>query len=327
LGELSVVITQHLNKRPEGPTPHRRVDLRLSDGALCHLRQHGNLSAPVRLFLSHGNGFAIDAYLPFWQPLLDAFEVVVFDQRNHGWNAPSDPAHHTYEQLVQDLETICRDVTAHLGSKPSVGVFHSMSARTAMKHAVEVGWRWAALVLFDPPTLPPAHHPLYERAMRAEDRLVSWALNRRQRFATPQELAAVFKALRAHQHWVKGAHEGMAQAVLRRDHNAGDWVLICPGALEATIYRGNRRLNLWPHAHDYGGPVKLMASDPTVPHPGAPALANRLLAETQGYDYTAIAGAGHMLQLEQPHACRRAMLSFLAHCGLIPAPKTASNTD
>ena len=37
-----------------------------------------------------------------------------------------------------------------------------MSGRTAMKHAVEIGWRWDALVLFDPPNVPPTGHPLYK---------------------------------------------------------------------------------------------------------------------------------------------------------------------
>ena len=307
----------------ESPVPRRCLELKLSDGALCRLRQHGNLFAPVRLFLSHGNGFAIDGYLSFWEPLLNAFELVVFDHRNHGWNPQSAPAHHTYSQFVQDLETIYRGATVHFGLKASVGVFHSMSARTAMKHAVALGWCWAALVLFDPPSLPPSPHPLYERAIHHERRIESWALNRRERFAAPHELATEFKSLRAHQNWVNSAYADMAKAVLRPAPSTGDWVLTCPRSLEASIYRDNHRLNLWPHARDYGGPVKLIAADPTVQHPGVPALANRLLAETQGYDYEVIPDAGHMLQLEQPHACRRAMLSFLADCGLMSAPGTA----
>jgi hypothetical protein len=42
-------------------------------------------------------------------------------------------------------------VKMRLGERPTAGLFHSMSAWTAMKHALEIGWRWDALVLFDPP--------------------------------------------------------------------------------------------------------------------------------------------------------------------------------
>lgn len=49
----------------------------------------------VRLFLSQGNGFAADAYFPYWQYLLAKFDLVVFDFRNHGQNVPVVPPHHS----------------------------------------------------------------------------------------------------------------------------------------------------------------------------------------------------------------------------------------
>mgnify|MGYP006214969933 CR=1 FL=1 len=47
-----------------------------------------------------------------------------------------------------------------------------------------------------------------------------------------------------------------------------------------------------------------------------PAFANRALAEDQGYVYEAIPGTGHMLQIQKPEECRRAMLSFLEEKGI-----------
>ncbi len=301
----------------ELPAPRSIFDITLDDGAIARIRRHGETSQAVRLFLSHGNGFAIDGYLPFWQPLLERFDVILFDYRNHGWNPPSDPAHHTYAQLARDVETIYQGVTARLGAKTSVGVFHSLAARTAIKHAVEMGWRWDALVLFDPSNVPPQGHPLYELMRQTDHRLADWARSRQERFTEPGELAEVFKNLRAHQGWVAGAHELMARAILRQDSATGDWVLICPGALEAKLYLSNLLLNLWPAVTAYGGPVKLIGADPTVERPGVPALTSRELALTQGYVYETMTGAGHMMQLEQPEASRRAMLSFLAECGLL----------
>ena len=47
------------------PAPHLAFDLPMDDGAVIRVRQHGERAAGVRLFLSHGNGFAADGYLPF----------------------------------------------------------------------------------------------------------------------------------------------------------------------------------------------------------------------------------------------------------------------
>ena len=300
------------------PTPQTIFDITLEDAAVTRVRQHGDPSQAVRLVLSHGNGFASDGYFPFWQHLLERFDVVLFDHRNHGWNPPSDPARHHYVQLTRDLEVIAAGITAHLGPKPTVGVFHSMAARAAMLHAIEIGWRWAALVLFDPPTIPPPDHPLHHLMLIHGQQLVAWAQKRRQRFADPGELAAQFKSLRAHQRWIEGAHELMARALLRHEADTGAWVLICPGELEASMYQSNMALHLWPEATRLGGPVQLIAADPTVPHPGIPALTNKALADTHGLRYRAIPGAGHMLQLEEPIACYRALLAFLAEVGLSP---------
>jgi len=104
-------------------------DFALDDGAKILVRRHGRADG-VRLFLSHGNGFAADAYFPYWEYLLAKFELLVFDFRNHGQNAPVVPPHHSYEQLTRDLERVIQSVKVRLGERPTAGLFHSMSART-----------------------------------------------------------------------------------------------------------------------------------------------------------------------------------------------------
>jgi pimeloyl-ACP methyl ester carboxylesterase len=86
--------------------------------------------------------------------------------------------------------------------------------------------------------------------------------------------------------------------------------------LEASIYLQAMTLNLWPPAAAYGGPVKLIAADPEVRGAPAPAFANRALAEEGAYAYEAIPGTGHLLQIQKPDECRRAMLDFLAEHGI-----------
>ena len=199
----------------ELPAPSMTFDVVLNDGARIRMRRHGNPDG-VRLLLTHGNGFAADAYYPYWQHLLQKFDLLVFDFRNHGQNLPVVPSHHTYEQLTRDLERVVQEVKSRLGARPTAGLFHSMSGRTAMKHAIEIGWRWEALVLFDPPNVPPPEHPAYAVMAAFEKKLTEWARQRRRRFATIEELAEEYRASRATVRWVGGAHELMARSVLRQ---------------------------------------------------------------------------------------------------------------
>src|SRR5262245_1165171 len=224
------------------PVPQEKLAVTLGDGAVVSVRRYGRPDA-VRLFVANGNGFATDGYLPFWGPLLERFEVIAFDVRNHGQSplAASGRDGHTYAQMTLDLERVIRAVTAAAGPRRMVGVFHSMSARTAMKHALEIGFPWEALVLFDPPNVPPIDHPLWDAMNTFERRLADWALSRADHFSDPSELARQYRETRAHATWVAGAHELMARAVLRPDNGA--FILACPRELEASIYLQAMTLN------------------------------------------------------------------------------------
>ena len=74
-------------------------------------------------------------------------------------------------------------------------------------------------------------------------------------------------------------------------------------------------MNLWPVASEFRGPVLLVGADPDVERPSPTATTNKAMAEEGGFDYVAIPGTGHMLQLEEPEACVRAMEDFLARHG------------
>jgi pimeloyl-ACP methyl ester carboxylesterase len=298
------------------PAPNARLNITLSDGSTIRLRRHGNPNGP-RLFFSHGNGFAADAYLPFWRPLLGGFDIMLFDFRNHGWNDRSDPAHHNYAQMVQDLDAVFAQTQSAFGDRPAVGVFHSMSARTAMKHATELAWRWRALVLFDPPNVPPRGHSLYPAMEIFEQRLVAWASRRRDLFADPSELAAEYHRSRTSSAWVPGAQELMARSVLRQESDG--WRLVCAPALEAAIYGEATTLNLWPLASQFGGPTKLIGADPDMQGGPATGPANRALGNENGFDYVAVPATGHLLQIEKPDACLNEMLKFLAQNNIHPA--------
>ena len=297
--------------------PTETFNLTMKDDSVITIRRHGNADAPVRLFVSHGNGFAVDGYFPFWGPLAQDFDLVVFDFRNHGRNDRSDPANHNYACMAQDMDDIFLGVSGRLGDKTSVGIFHSMSARASMKHAIDIAWRWDALVLFDPPNVPPTDHAIYPTMESFEKLLMDWALNRRNRFADPSELAEEYISTRAHRTWVEGAHDLMARAVTRRDDAKGDWELSCPRQLESAIYAAALTLNLWPKASEYGGPVKLIGADPDNEGAPAPAFANRALGQEGGYEYDTVPGTGHLLQIQRPAECRALLLDFLRKNGIL----------
>jgi pimeloyl-ACP methyl ester carboxylesterase len=67
------------------PVPSTSFDIELDDGAKIRIRRHG-FGGGIRLLLSPGNGFAADAYFPYWQHLLEKFDLLIFDFRNHGQN-------------------------------------------------------------------------------------------------------------------------------------------------------------------------------------------------------------------------------------------------
>jgi pimeloyl-ACP methyl ester carboxylesterase len=295
------------------PAAIAAIDVAGARGVVIRVRWHGNRNAP-RLILSHGNGFAIDGYFAFWGRFLGDFELVVFDARNHGWNALADPPNHDYAHMAQDVDLVRVATEAEFGKKSTAGLFHSMSAQAAMLAALESGWRFDALVLFDPPNNPAEGHPARAAMVEYLNKLIAWARTRRASFDDPVDLARDYAATRAGRNWEEGAHRTMAEAVL---WPAGEgFELRCPRTLEASMYEQGITLGLWPKASDFVGPVKLIGGDPQRERPDPTALSNRALAAEGGFDYLAMPGTGHLLQLEKPAACADAVREFLAGCGI-----------
>jgi pimeloyl-ACP methyl ester carboxylesterase len=300
----------------EAPKPDESFTVEMTDGVKIEIRRYGVGKGPC-LVITHGNGFAIDGYRVFWEPLLEHFELALFDMRNHGRNAPSGGDGHHYKQLSIDIGTVHQAIKPRLAPKqPIVGVFHSFSARSAMKHAVEIGWVWDAMFLYDPPNVPPRGHALYE-AMRAfEVRLVEFACNRPDRFDSADGMVKTYRESRATARWVPQAIEEMGRAVVRRNDDEAGWSLTCQRELESSIYLAALTLDLWPKASDYGGPVKLIGADPDLKGNVPTGLANQALAREGGYAYEFIPQTGHLLQVERPEECRNAMLSYLRELGI-----------
>jgi len=294
------------------PIPDSTARAEMSDGVTLALRRYAHPTGP-RLVITHGNGFAVDGYRVFWEPLLADFDVVIFDMRNHGQSDANGADGHHYLQMSRDLVSVRDWVSKTWGERPTAGVFHSMTSRAAMKQAVEGSFIWDAMVLFDPPNVPPRGHALYEKMRRFETRLVDYALNREDQFDSVDALVKSYKAAPASKTWLPEAQNDMAQAVLEPGIDASQ--LVCKRELEASIYLAALTLDLWPDAADIGGPVTMICADPELERGSPTAAPNRALCTEGGYDYRPIANTGHLLQIERPQACREAMLGFLSQIG------------
>lgn len=280
------------------PQPHAVLDLTMPDGAAIRVRRHGNTNAP-RIVLAHGNGFASDAYFPFWRLLVPDFELIVYDQRNHGWNPRHELRTHTQLQMAEDMEVVLRAVEQAYGKRRTVGAFHSLSTIVSLLHFIKYGMRWDALVLFDPPLAPPPGHRLHEAARNFEHALHYWALQRRNTFADPAELASYFKGTRRLRRWVPGAAELMARAITR-PQGKGGYELACPPPFEADIYMQNANSPAWSALSVIGKEILVISSDYRAADVDPPGLVSQALAEDFGIAVVPIPETGHLLQIERP---------------------------
>jgi pimeloyl-ACP methyl ester carboxylesterase len=282
------------------PDPIAVLDLVMADGAIVRVRRHGNPDGP-RLILSHGNGFAIDAYFPFWRLFTGDFEVFVYDQRNHGWNPRSEKSGHTLQQMADDLEVIRRAIESRFGRRKTVGAVHSLSTTVSLLHSMKYGFQWDELILFDPPLAPPPGHPLHEKARSFEIALSEWARNRREKFASADELAGYFKGTRRMSLWVPGAADLMARSITR-PAQGGRVELCCPGDFEADIYLQNSDSPAWLGISAIASNLFIVSSDYEAPNPDPPGLVSTALQQEFGVAVVAVRHSGHLLQIEQPEA-------------------------
>jgi pimeloyl-ACP methyl ester carboxylesterase len=291
------------------PPPLSRFDLSTRDGAIICLRQYGR-PGKQRLVLSHGNGLAINAYLPFWELLLDDFELILFDVRNHGENPLHLASHHTWEHMTQDIEDIYRAIQSVFGEAPTVGVFHSLSAILAINHLFTFGPRWSALALYDPPIMPPEGQPTREAQLKSMRELSRRAAHRQMFYASPEDFARQLAPHAAFKGWVPGSHLLFARSTLRLKRN-GRWGLCYPRQLESDVFLTNSDDKFWSYFASFPVPGILIAADPDHPHASPPSAICRAIHEQFGFPYAMIPGTTHFLQIEQPELCKKALCTFL----------------
>ena len=291
----------------EIPEPLSVHDIRLDDHTVTTLRQHGNTSGP-RLVLSHGSGLAIDLYYPFWSLLADDCELIVYDLRNHGWNSVGSPKDHNIPTLIHDHDLIIESIDRLHGSKPTVGVFHSVSTLVPLLSFSKL---YSGLVLFDPPLCKPGASQIELHA--AAEKAAAQIRRRGHRFGTREEFADFLRYIPTFSRVVPGVRELMARTTLRPSASGEDYELRCPREYEAQLMDYARSFFPLIDLEWLSCPVKIVGADPTLPYSYLPTFD---VGDVTRVDYDFIPDATHLLQLERPEECAAATREFLEHHAL-----------
>ena len=299
------------------PGPLATCEVRLDDGSVTIVRKHGNPSGP-RLVLSHGNGLAIDLYFPFWSLLLDDFDLVIHDIRNHGWNPLGALENHRITTFVRDHTRILEAIDHHFGRKPRIGLYHSLAALVALlsqssgrKSDSEAppttkDDRFRALILLDPPL---CMRGVSEEVFYDLAELAAARMRRKQGYFTTME--AFDARVRDASRFARVAPDVldlMAETTLRPSADGAGYELRCPPEYEAQVFECVRDCAGLANLRDAPCPIKVIGSDPALPYAYVPSPNRDVL---RSVDYEFVRGTTHLLQLEKPAECAAAVRACL----------------
>ena len=283
--------------------------VQVEDDTVIILRRHGNPEGP-RLVLSHGNGLAIDLYYPFWSLLSRDFDLFVHDLRNHGWNKTGTRKDHSVGTFARDHDRIFEAIADLYGEKPTVGVFHSISALASL-HTPSRGGNYSALALFTPPLCNTGYR-YKEFELRAKN-TAAMLRRRAQRFGSREELAELHTYLPYFHLSVPGVYELVARTTLKESETGQGFELRCPSEFEAQIWDD---VSKYAVSVDFGAlkcPVKIVSSDPALLDPNAPTFDYG----DADVDHEFLPETTHFLQLEKPQECAVALQRFLNQVGIL----------
>ena len=288
--------------------PNREFAIELEDGATVIVSAYG---AGPRIVISHGNGFAVEAYRAFWSRLAEEHEVVVFSQRHHGRNSPFRVPLRNIPQFVNDFDRVLAAIAERLGAKSTFGAFHSLSAIVALIHASTRPSQWRGLVVFEPPIPPPEGTDLSRRLLQFNESLWQNASRRREWFEAPSDLAASFARREAFSRMSPEALKDLANATLRA-RPSGGYELSCARQFEAETFKLKDIAGAWENVVRLKLPLCIVGSDP-VDNPGACLVdIAHHLAKEGAFSYRSVANTTHLMQLEAPDACAEVVSSFIS---------------
>lgn len=288
----------------ELPEPADVLEVPTAGGSVIHVRRHGVPHGP-RLLLTHGNGMAADAYFPFWGGLTDRFDLFVHDLRNHGWNPVGRLEDHRIANLIDDGGRVAEAIGRSFGSKPLVGVFHSLSGLLGLRQSITGAIRFDAIVAFDLPLVPPGQ--TRGDLERVGQHLARMARKRRSRYPSHESFARRLSRMPVFNRLQSRDFDLIAQTTLRACQD-GSVELRCPPEYEAQMFEEYYSWSSITEPRDAPCPVKAISADPTIVGTYLPGEG---MEELVHVDYDFVPETSHLHQIEAPNRCREAMLEFL----------------
>ena len=181
--------------------------------------------------------------------------VLAVDMRGHGRSERSEGPY-TWRRFGDDVV----DLVRVLDLRDVVGVGHSMGGHSVTYAAAEAPGRFAALLLVDPVIVrrpPPADRPGAE-GMAASD----FVARRRNEWTSREEMIERFRDRFPHSLWQAEVLEDYAQYGLLPAPGAEGYVLACPPAVEAEIYRRSHEFDIYGHVARVPAPVRILRARP-----------------------------------------------------------------
>jgi len=286
------------------PEPISIHDVTVDEQTVIRLRRHGNTEGP-RLIMCHGNGLAIDLYYPMWSNLLDDFDIIIYDLRNHGWNPVGDIRNHNLPTFMRDYDRVMEAIRDEYGEKPTFGVFHSVSALAALL-APTKGRGLSGLYLFDPPVCRPGVS--YEEFDVAATRAANLTRSRTERYKTRSEFADVLPFMPTFKNVMPGITNLMAETTLAESDDGQGFELRCPREYEAQVieYAGVYAVSI--NFDSIVCPVKVLGADPTLSYSYLPTMD---LSNILSIDYDFMPEATHFMVFERPDECAASVREYV----------------
>jgi pimeloyl-ACP methyl ester carboxylesterase len=244
------------------------------------------------LFFAHPTGF-LGAV---WRPVIEALRargftrrVITFDQRGHGLSSKPDVGYE-WSRFVDDVAELVRE----LALDRCVGVGHSAGATTlACVAAREVG-RFRRLVLVDPILFDRRVDPFDDGPDNA---LAARTRTRRLVWSSRAELFESFRSRPPYDTWTDVALASYVEAGTF-ERPDGEIELLCPGRIEAQIYRNAASMDAFACLRALTIPVVLVRGERSDSFDAR--RAERALASLRDGRSLTVSGASHYVPMEKP---------------------------
>jgi pimeloyl-ACP methyl ester carboxylesterase len=280
----------------------QRHSVSTSGGVLLALDTFGGSESPT-LLLAHATGFCKEGWLPFVEELRACGvenRAVAWDYRGHGSSEPAR-APTNWEELAGDVLAV---VDTRAGDEPLLLVGHSMGAGTGVLAELERPGTFTGMVLVEPIIYPRPqgrrHHEVADAALR-----------RKHAFRSRREAREHFARKAAFARWDGRALDAYIRGGFRQDGSGV--VLACAPEMEAGVFRTSFSHDAHRRLGELDLPVLIVAGEDseTHPRPFVEDLAGRILHSR----LQVIAGAGHLVPMEQPRALAQAVAEWFGDLG------------